>query len=1311
MEERKHSKKLINKDNRRNYSMHPDNVIFYDYFNNLKRKALGQGYSNLVISFKTIIGSILKYPLPITNSQDAFKLRGVGKSFSRYFEKVLSQPKDNSRLKKDNNESILFNEDSNQIINHVNKVINNTDKFLKQFNKDFYNIKTNEDNSDDTVIRNIKEIQNDHISQDDNNKSSKKKKQKKKTNNDNISKKDNQMLFNQDNLNYYNENVGQIENCSINSANKLKTSKSSPLSNNEDVNTNNEKIYKNKKTKKKNNELSDNEKNILTIINEHSHLYNNNAMSKEEINKEFLKCYKTSININFVLLNKLIKLELLEKLEETENNNNINFSNETNDKIIPNKKTIRSKCVKKVRITEKGKQILQMKNEEIIKKEEHINVNEKKNTFEFFNDKKSEISIHNETSKFSETNCDETFNSIENPTKTINEPKDQLIQNGKNNNFENNFEFIKNKQIDQNVLEQIMNVATEYSDKEINNIVKNEQFEENNKIGSLKKDDILEKNDSCEQNCPNTISSYRDDKICFDSNSIDETNINIYKNIKNYSENKSELIDDNKNNEQFNIEAKYSHDLENEHFESDSSYNFQLKLDKKKEGLYKKLNISLKDKLQNKTMQDNSIDCNHNNLDKNVQNKNYEINTNKLNNNSNAEYINCHSLFSEISDEDDNNNNNNNLDKNVQNKNYEINTNKLNNNSNAEYINCHSLFSEISDEDDNNNNNNNLDKNVQNKNYEINASKLNNNSNAEYINCHSLFSEMSDEDDNNNNQKYESSKNVQNCSNTERISSPYNNISTSNKYIKNINENAPLFERQNVIDIIDISDDEEYNIVNSCSSNYCKDKQNNNENEKKRKLAPNYDDNNNELGKSIENKESYFQKSEQRKKKQKVKNLKMDEDTKIKENNNEDENEKKENKKKNVGEKKNKKKKSKNDHTKSNADTENREEKENEENKNVRYGPYEIIMIIDNRDISGMSYEFNEKWKEIFKNNNIKYETRNLPLGDIIWLCRRPVYNNNKNMSSKRKRKKKEKEEKGNKIDINENSVDNWATNIGNKNIDFTYSYDKYTSALSGDCNEGCKNNEIEENVDYEEHVLKWIIERKALNDLSSSIIDGRYDEQKYRLMRSKEICHIIYLIEDSNNSFKNYTNTSKISYETLTNVQHSIRLINGFSILRSQSIKHTFLLLSEIHSEIVKNIKRICNVKNNEDIVHNEHIETYLKNNSSSWEIWNNESKKSKNNIVKETFGKQLRLINMCGADATELLLSLWPTPIKLNEALNKYTHNGILAEKLKRIYLKNRDMVGKRKVKSPVDANVSVKRKAKHAYAYMGKLPLLCC
>ena len=47
----------------------------------------------------------------------------------------------------------------------------------------------------------------------------------------------------------------------------------------------------------------------------------------------------------------------------------------------------------------------------------------------------------------------------------------------------------------------------------------------------------------------------------------------------------------------------------------------------------------------------------------------------------------------------------------------------------------------------------------------------------------------------------------------------------------------------------------------------------------------------------------------------------------------------------------------------------------------------------------------------------------------------------------------------------------------------------------------------------YNEFVLDLIVERKTSNDLASSIRDGRYDEQKFRL-RNSGINNVIYLIE-----------------------------------------------------------------------------------------------------------------------------------------------------------------------------------------------------
>ncbi|KYK70532.1 putative MUS81 endonuclease, related protein [Toxoplasma gondii TgCatPRC2] len=46
------------------------------------------------------------------------------------------------------------------------------------------------------------------------------------------------------------------------------------------------------------------------------------------------------------------------------------------------------------------------------------------------------------------------------------------------------------------------------------------------------------------------------------------------------------------------------------------------------------------------------------------------------------------------------------------------------------------------------------------------------------------------------------------------------------------------------------------------------------------------------------------------------------------------------------------------------------------------------------------------------------------------------------------------------------------------------------------------------------EFVLPLIVERKTLRDLSSSIRDGRYEDQKYRLMRCAGVTRVLYLVE-----------------------------------------------------------------------------------------------------------------------------------------------------------------------------------------------------
>ena len=49
----------------------------------------------------------------------------------------------------------------------------------------------------------------------------------------------------------------------------------------------------------------------------------------------------------------------------------------------------------------------------------------------------------------------------------------------------------------------------------------------------------------------------------------------------------------------------------------------------------------------------------------------------------------------------------------------------------------------------------------------------------------------------------------------------------------------------------------------------------------------------------------------------------------------------------------------------------------------------------------------------------------------------------------------------------------------------------------------------------FTDYVLDFIVERKTADDLAASIMDGRYEEQKYRL-KMCGINNVVYLVEGS---------------------------------------------------------------------------------------------------------------------------------------------------------------------------------------------------
>lgn len=98
------------------------------------------------------------------------------------------------------------------------------------------------------------------------------------------------------------------------------------------------------------------------------------------------------------------------------------------------------------------------------------------------------------------------------------------------------------------------------------------------------------------------------------------------------------------------------------------------------------------------------------------------------------------------------------------------------------------------------------------------------------------------------------------------------------------------------------------------------------------------------------------------------------------------------------------------------------------------------------------------------------------------------------------------------------------------------------------------------------------IIERKTLNDLSSSIKDGRYEEQSYRLNGINHHNHnITYLIEGYIHKPNNILLKERNDKTMLYSAMFSICYFKGFTVMRSFDISETALMICNLASKIMK--------------------------------------------------------------------------------------------------------------------------------------------
>lgn len=110
-------------------------------------------------------------------------------------------------------------------------------------------------------------------------------------------------------------------------------------------------------------------------------------------------------------------------------------------------------------------------------------------------------------------------------------------------------------------------------------------------------------------------------------------------------------------------------------------------------------------------------------------------------------------------------------------------------------------------------------------------------------------------------------------------------------------------------------------------------------------------------------------------------------------------------------------------------------------------------------------------------------------------------------------------------------------------------------------------------NDDTEDRI---IIERKSVNDLLSSIKDGRYEEQSYRLNGLNHHNHnIVYLIEGDVTRVNRFKPDNQLEKLTLYSAMFSLNYYKGFSVFRSFSLDETANIICNMAYKIGKDLSK----------------------------------------------------------------------------------------------------------------------------------------